>query len=987
MSLKRFSLMVAAMLIAVPPAFAQSPTGTISGHIVDATGLALPGVEVTVGSPNLQGLRGATSSVNGDYVIPMLPPGSYSVTFELSGFDRRTTSVDVAATQAVAVNTMLSIAALETSIEVVGHASDSPAAHAQGAATLKQDLIASLPNNRTIDASLLLAPSVHPTGPRRAYSTAGSTSFENLFMVNGVVVNENLGGQALPLYIEDAIQETTISTSGISAEYGRFSGGVVNVVTKSGGNLFGGSFRDTLQNDNWRTLTPFERQTNATKTDKVVPTYEYTFGGPVLKDRLWFFTAGRFQNQQQSLATKTTNISYVRGDETKRYEGKVTYTPMSAQTVKGSFSKITESITNDTQFNVMDANSLYNDTIPQDLLSLGYTGVIRRNLFLEAQYSSRHFSFVNTGSPTTDLINGTLLIDNQRGGQRYFSPTFCGACDAERRNNDDLFVKGSYFLSSKGAGSHDMVFGYDTFNDKRFVNNHQSGSDYRILGTTSIVQGTNIYPVFLGNDTTTIQYNPILVSSQGTNFREHSLFYHDMWRPTARLGVNLGVRWDKNHGVNGAGQLVSSSATLSPRAGIVWDPKGDGVLSVTASFGKYAASLANSVADSSSTGGQVATYRWFYQGPSINASSAGTLVDSAAAIQQVFNWFNANGGLNRTALSASVPGVSTRIAGSLESPYVLEYASGLTRQLGHRATLRVDGTYRHYRNFYASAIDRTTGVVTDQFGKSFDLSLVQNTDAVQRKYAGVATSLTYRGTRVNAGGSYTLSHAWGNFDGEASNGSGPSTTSVLAYPEYKNASWNNPEGDLAVDQRHRMTAWANYAVPFVAGLSVSGVESVASGVPYGAAGSVNAAAFVVNPGYITPQGGSGVTYYFAGRDTFRTATSYRTDVAANYVFALNRGGRKTELFVQAQVLNVLNQFRLCGCGDTVFKNGGGVDLTTIDQSVLTRSNSAALQAFNPFTTTPVEGVNWALGPNFGKALSRAAYTSPRTLRLSFGVRF
>ena len=79
--------------------------------------------------------------------------------------------------------------------------------------------------------------------------------------MNGVVVNENVGGQALPLYIEDAIQETTISTSGISAEYGRFGGGVVNVITKSGGNLFSGSFRDSLYNDNWRTLTPFAADT------------------------------------------------------------------------------------------------------------------------------------------------------------------------------------------------------------------------------------------------------------------------------------------------------------------------------------------------------------------------------------------------------------------------------------------------------------------------------------------------------------------------------------------------------------------------------------------------------------------------------------------------------------------------------------------------------------------------------------------------------
>jgi hypothetical protein len=281
----------------------------------------------------------------------------------------------------------------------------------------------------------------------------------------------------------------------------------------------------------------------------------------------------------------------------------------------------------------------------------------------------------------------------------------------------------------------------------------------------------------------------------------------------------------------------------------------------------------------------------------------------------------------------------------------------------------------------------TTGRVTDQFGKLFDLTLVENTDAVERKYAGVATSFSYRGTKLNTGASYTLSHAWGNFDGEASNGSGPSTTSVLAYPEYKDPTWNNPQGDLAVDQRHRMTAWATYAVPFLTGFSVSGLQTVASGVPYGAAGSVNAAAFVTNPGYVTAQGGGGVAYYFTARDAFRTATTTRTDVAANYAFALNGVGRKTELFVQAQVLNIFNQFQLCGCGDTVFKNGGGVDLTTIDQSVLTRSNSATLQAFNPFTTTPVEGANWALGPNFGKALSRMAYTSPRTLRISFGVRF
>ena len=103
---------------------------------------------------------------------------------------------------------------------------------------------------------MLMAPAVHPTGPSGSFSVAGSMSFENLYMVNGVSVNENLRGQAQDLVIEDAIQETTVATAGVSAEFGRFGGGVVNIVSKSGGNQFTGSFRETMTNDNWRALVP-----------------------------------------------------------------------------------------------------------------------------------------------------------------------------------------------------------------------------------------------------------------------------------------------------------------------------------------------------------------------------------------------------------------------------------------------------------------------------------------------------------------------------------------------------------------------------------------------------------------------------------------------------------------------------------------------------------------------------------------------------------
>ena len=100
-----------------------------------------------------------------------------------------------------------------------------------------------------------------------------------------------------------------------------------------------------------------------------------------------------------------------------------------------------------------------------------------------------------------------------------------------------------------------------------------------------------------------------------------------------------------------------------------------------------------------------------------------------------------------------------------------------------------------------------------------------------------------------------------------------------------------------------------------------------------------------------------------------------------------------QLFAQVQVLNIFNQFQLCACGSTVFgtgsaANAGGVNLQRIDTTVLTPGTTASRFAtFNPFTTTPVRGVNWDYGPNFGTALTRFAWTTPRTVRMSFGVRF
>ena len=999
MRIARTWLCVAALFVFAVAASAQTTTGTISGHVADSQGLALPGVTVNAASANLQGMRTVTTSGNGDYIFTGLPSGTYTISFELSGFQRQDKTLALAPTQVAPLDVTMGVGTLSETVTVTGQSADVSTRTAQVATNFKQDFIANLPTNRDINASLLLAPAVHPTGPSGAYSIAGAMSFETLYMVNGVSVTENLRGQPYNLYIEDAVQETNIATSGISAEYGRFGGGVVNVITKSGGNLFGGSFRDTMNNDKWRTLTPFEQTSIAndpahkeTRVNTTVPAYEYTFGGPILKDHLWFFTAGRLQTQELGRQLVITNIPYTFTDKSRRYEGKGTYSVNSNHTFQGAYSEITEDFLNAT-FNPsvsMDLNSLYNGSEPQKLATASYTGVLSPTLFVEARFSSRRFSFIGEGAPTTDLVTGTLLLDRQRGSTRYWAPTFCGVCDPEQRDNTDFFAKGTYFLSTKNAGTHNMVFGYDVFNDKRFANNHQSGSDYRIIGTTSIVGADNsIVPVFLGDGTTVIQANPIPVGSQGTNFRTHSLFYNDNWRVNNRLTANFGVRYDRNRGADSFGRVVAKDGAFSPRVGLVFDPTGEQKWSVTASFAKYVSGISNSIADSSSPAGNPQTLQFIYRGPNINAT--GPVTSTADAVRQVFAWYNANGGTNLPLAGApSIPGVTPQIQGSLDSPNNLEYAVGVNRQFGSKAAVRADYVFRDFRDFYVTTLNTSTGRVQDQFGKSYDLALVQNSNDLKRRYQGVTTQGTYRfSSLIDIGATYTLSRAWGNNEGETVN-NGPVTSSAFLYPEYKQASWNYPQGDLSIDQRHRARLWINYGIPWVNGLTVSALQSVTSGVPYGAAGPIATQAYVTNPGYLTPPSNTGsnaIGYFFSARDAYRTEGERRTDLALNYVYHV-KNARNTQLFGQLQVINVFNQFQLCGCGGTVFQNGGSVTQTRLDQTVLTAStNAAQFTAFNPFTTTPVAGTNYALGPNFGTALSRLAYTTPRALRLSFGVRF
>jgi hypothetical protein len=349
-------------------------------------------------------------------------------------------------------------------------------------------------------------------------------------------------------------------------------------------------------------------------------------------------------------------------------------------------------------------------------------------------------------------------------------------------------------------------------------------------------------------------------------------------------------------------------------------------------------------------------------------------VGSADALRQVFSWFDA--AQNDPAYGpffVNIPGISSRVNGSLDSPHVDELTAGFSREIGRRASLRVDFVHRTYGAFYAGRIDTTTGTVFDEFGQPYDLKLLENTDVLKRTYRGLSMVGTYRPAQaLTVGGNYTLSRLRGNVNGENAN-TGPLDSDVLSYPEYTQEAWNFPTGDLDADQRHRVRLWTTYELPWraIGTMTLSAVEQIESGTPYGAVGAVDSSRYVSDLGYATPP--VPVNYYFTARDAFRTDTMKRTDLAFTYARRLG-AGRAPEVFANLQLLNVFNQFQV-------------FDAEYINGTVLTRWDTSTYARFNPFTTTPVEGVNWAKGDQFGQAISRLAYTTPRTFRFSVGVRF
>ncbi len=963
---------------------AQSGThGKVSGTVTSNEGDGLPGVTVTASSPSLQGTRVTQTGSSGGYVFPSLSPGEYTLTFELEGFDPVVQQLKVSVQQLTGASIILGLSTTDLGEEIIVTGEISTISQSVAAqSTYEQSLIEKLPTGRTVRDITLLAPGVQESGVAigggrgLAISIAGSQTSENLFMVNGVTINENLRGQALDLYIEDAVLETTATISGVSAEYGRFAGGVINAITKSGGNSFSGSLRVNYTNQDWAEPTAL---TNA-RDNTVNETYEATFGGRLIRDKVWFFAAGRDLERAGSATLQLTGLTVSQPQTQERLEGKLTITPLPSHSLVASYLDREQEQTN-VGFSPVDFTTLNNRADPQELTSANYTGIFGSNFFVEAQYSEREFTIADgAGASTTDRIGGTWFVDLQTF-QFIASPVFCAVCVPQKRDNENFFVKGNYFLNTGSSGSHDFVAGYDTFTDIVIVENHQSGSDFSLWGFENfILRGTTVFPAFSNNGANQLWFNPVLNPTQGSFFEQDAVFVNDRWTLNDKWSFNLGVRFDENNAVDSGGGTVSDDNKISPRLGATWDVKGDGDWVVNASFGDYVTGISNSgnTGGAGASAGALATFQWLYNGPSINPdpnAPTDQLISQDDALRIIFDWFASIGDTANTSqlIGVAIPGVSTQVGDNLVSPSSQEFSLGITKRLGSKGLVRADYVKREFNDFYAQRVDTGTGTVTNPDGSLADLVLVVNEDnLLSRQYDGLHTQFAYRvNDKLNVAGNWTWSHARGNWNGETRD-QGPIASAIVSYPEYRDFANYEPRGSLAVDVRHKISLWAVWELLQTErhNLSLGLLQNYASGRPFGAQGNVASTNFVDNSalGYLFPP--PTVQYFYTGRDAFKTDDITRTDFTVNYAFQVPFFGRQFEIFLQPEVVNLFDE-------DGVQR----ADVTVLD------ATNSGLAAFNPFTEIPVEGIHYDLGPNFGQAINEDDFQQPRTFRFSVGFRF
>jgi hypothetical protein len=945
-------------------------TGTIRGTVKDQQGLALPGATITATSPALQGERTVVTDADGTYLFRSIPPGTYNLKVEMSGMVPAQKTADVPLGGVTQLDVTMSLSQLQETVTVTGVTPSILTSPVVGI-NVKHEQVDSLASRRDLEGIANLSPGVtESTTPNsQQLNINGAFAYDNLFMINGIDVNDNLFGSPQNVFIEDAIQETQVLTSGISAEYGRFSGGVVNAITKSGGNKFTGSFRVNFSNPTWSAITPFEEQHATTRTSVMNETYEFTLGGPVVLDKLWFFGAGRFAKQTTSNSFPATGIKYDTPSDNKRGEVKITATPIANHTFQGNFTTnpTTETVPAIGGYEI-DPATLVTRNTPNNVFGANWRGVLGAKFFAEAAYSQRHFSFLDAGGSSTTMADSPIFTLTQNGGNWEYNAPYFDATDPEDRNNRQLTANLSY--SANKAGRHDLKGGWEWYRSSRTGGNSQSATSYVFVsdfveaagGSPAYDANGRIIPRFVPGDSQV--QNWIATRGAELNTDNNSFFLQDHWVATAKLSFDLGLRFEKVKSNSTGGIVGVDTSTVVPRLAAAFDPKGDGTTVFHATYGWYSGRYNDTQVGSNSAVGNPALTIGIYDGP------AGQGRDFAPGFDPA-NYFTVFG---------SFPTANVSMAPGLSSPVTKEFTVSAGTQLGKTGSTPVTYVQRHMGGFiedFTDIANGTTHVVQDglDFG-TFTNIRFQNSSVPKRDYKAMVFQADFR-PKANwqVAGNYTLQlENDGTFTGEGQNQPGISSPygdfPVAGLPTIKTR--GIPDGHLYDYQRSKLRAWTIYSMNMggAGRLSLSGLVRADSGLSYSlVASSVDLTDIQLGlldaAGY--PDAPSSQNVYFGDRGSQFFPGVALFDTSINYELPVYKTARP---WLKFDVYNLFNDLTVIAYNTTV----------------------------NPDPNSPLDSMGlptgFIKGSQFGQATSTAAYPVPfqgqrggRTFRVALGFRF
>ena len=757
----------------------QPQTGTVRGTVRDVQGFALPGVRVTVESPAMQGQRTTRSGLRGGFEIPGLPPGVYTITFAMNGFAEAAEQAVVPLGGTALANVALEPAAVSETVQVVAVV-PSAIASTEISSNITADNIDSLPMGRDIFGISELAPGLTDNSPSSGQLTInGGFGYDNVFLIDGVDVNDNIFGTAHDLFIEDAIKETQVLTSGVSAEYGRFTGGVVNTITKSGSNQFSGSFRTNFYKPDWTAVTPFEESSGQAGRSGDLSdntTYETTLGGPLLLDRLWFFYANRIERVADDQTFGVTGLGYVRTTNNDRNQLKLTGTVSPGHVLEGSYMRNSTAQGRPSFSFSIDPATTINRTLPNDLWVATYRGAMSSRLFTELQVSRKQLGFRANGGTLTDIVESPFVTLTQR--LAHYNAPYFDAADPQDRDNRQVTGSATYFLDTSSIGSHSIKGGFEHFRSTLRGGNSQTAtgfvfdSDYAIGsdGAPLLDADGRIEPVFVPGANLLEDWRPVRGATLDVD--TVSFYVNDNWNVGSRLSLNLGLRAEKvNSQATGDISGIDTSAIV-PRLAAAYDPTGDGRVTIQTTYGHYAGRYNEAQFSQNTNVGAPNLLLGVYTGP------AGQGRDFAPGFDPA----------NYTTVFGLFPNQNVIFGDGLSSPLTKELTLSVGTTLGSRGHTKVSYIRRTtsdvVEDFFTIDGGSTTIVGEGQSFGTFENRVFENTDALKRSY----DALQFQG-RMQVTDEFLVDGSWtmqlrndGNFEGEATNQPAISSP-AFDYPE------------------------------------------------------------------------------------------------------------------------------------------------------------------------------------------------------------